>query len=348
MAVIDSFDLNWILLWTCVWTAIYYYVLRTWNHFRRYGIPFDRGVPPFGSYYRYLFKCESWSSTLKRLYYQHPNERFIGMYEIGGGVSYLIRDPELVKDITTTHFDHFVNKIDTVDRQTDPLYSRMLTLLKGDDWRDMRALMTPLFTGSKFRTVLMPAMIEAQQRFVEHLVATIDGNTEKSIDMQDQYNRVVIDAFGRCALGIGTDAVTHEASEFNLAYDNLVGHMESMHPFVRYAIGRWPKLSKYLFGKTALSLEGGAFFERVIADAAAERRRSKVDRPDFLGLVVNARRKAEETTAGKQCGPETTNAFNLKFTHPTLLVIIFTYCRLHRSRHGITVPRVFPLGHHRK
>lgn len=286
----DFNDVTWLLLWTCIWSAFYYYIVRPWNYFKRHGIPFNRGVPPFGSYYRQIFKLESLTKTLRTLYHKYPNERFIGLYEVGGGAGYMIRDPELIIDITTKYFDHFVDKADSFNSDTDPVYARMLTVLKEDSWRDVRSIMTPLFTGSKFKSIIMPAMIDTQKCFVNYLdknVVAFDCDTE--VDVMDYYNRLVMDGFARCALGIKTDAVTNKNSEFKKAYDDIIGYVASLNGFSRYAIKRFPKLMKHLFGVTALSPNGGQFFENLITDVVKERELSKVEKADFISLVANAR-----------------------------------------------------------
>lgn len=339
-------DLNWILLWTCAWSALYYYIIRPWKYFQCRRIAFDRGVPPFGSYYRKIFNLESWTETLRKLYYKHPNERFVGLYEVGGGAGYLIRDPELIKDITTKHFDHFVNKIDSFSTDTDPIFSRMLTYLKEDSWRDTRAIMTPLFTGSKFKSVIMPAMIEAQLNFVNCLDKQVgDAKNGAEVDVMDYYNRLVMDGFARCALGIETDAVTNTNSEFKKAYDDIVGYMRSMSGFTQYAIKRYPKVMKYLFGVTAMSPKGGSFFQHLIIGVVKERERTKIEKADFLSLVASARNgqfngaKLSEFIVQKRIIIATTPIRNI--------LTIFAY-RLHRNRYDCTVSGIFPIRNHRE
>lgn len=162
----DSAHLQWVLVTTFIFTVVYHYIFCNWDHFKQHRIPFEQGVPPFGTHYRRLFKLEPYSETLKRIYYQHPNESFVGMHDVGGGESYLVRDPDLVKEITIKSFDHF-------DFYTDPLFSRMLTYLRGYAWREIRSALTPLFTSSKFRSVTLPAMIDAKQHIVNHLIGEV-------------------------------------------------------------------------------------------------------------------------------------------------------------------------------
>lgn len=285
----DSADLQWVLVATFIFTAIYHYIIRNWNHFKHHSIPYERGVPPFGTHYRRLFKRESYSETLKRIYYQRPNESFVGMHDIGGGVAYLIRDPDLVKEITIKSFDHFVDKMDAFDFDTDPLFGRMLTYLKGDAWREIRSALTPLFTSSKFRSVTLPAMIDAKQHFVNYLVGEVGDGDEKVVDMMDFCNRTVIDSFGRCALGVETDAVVNKESELNKAFEDILGHLMSLSGFKQYGIIHFPRVMKHVFGLTALNASGTAFFERLISDVAGEREKRHIEKLDILGMVVNAR-----------------------------------------------------------
>lgn len=286
-------ELHWLLLVTAISTAIYYYVVRPWNYFKRHGIAFDRGIPPFGSHYNKWFKGESWLETQKRIYYEHPNARFVGMYEVGGGPSYLIRDPELIKDITTKNFDHFMDRVKRYHDTTDPMYANGLSNMKAGPWRKMRSTLTPLYTSNKFRTVMIPAMVESKREFMERLTREVVGEEGdgKEMDMMDIFTRSSIDACGRCALGIKTDILDNAKNEFNEAADNIVEHMASLSGFMLYAIDKFPRLSKLLFGATALSQKGARFFQRVVKDVAIERTKAGVERVDLLGLVVNAQQQ---------------------------------------------------------
>lgn len=281
--------MEWILIITLVFVVIYYYIVRKWNYFKRHRIPYVRGIPPFGVHYRRLLKLETWSETLKRIYDEHPNERFVGMYDIGGNASYLIRDPELIKDITIKNFDCFVNKVDSFNFDTDPLYARMLTYINGNAWRDIRSAVTPLFTSSKFRSVTLPAMIEAKKHFAKRLITELGNSKEKELDMMDFCNRTVIDSFGRSALGIETDAVSNEQSELHEEFKNMLGHMRSLNGFQVYAILHYPKIIKNIFGWTALNNSGERFFENMITDVAVQREKAHIDKLDILGMVVKAR-----------------------------------------------------------
>lgn len=295
-------ELNSALLVLAISIVFYYFILRPWNYFKRHGIAFDGGIPPFGSYYNYWFKGESWMDTLKRIYYEHPNARFVGMHEFGGKVAYLIRDPELITDITTKHFDHFVNRIMEYHDSIDPMYAHGLSNLKEEKWRKMRSTLTPLYTSCKFRTIMIPAMIAAKQALVDGLITQMNKNDEKKFDMMDISTRSTIDTFLRSALGIETDILDNEKNEFKVVADEFLNHMMSLNGIMDYVNGKIPRLSKLLLGTTATSQSGTQLFERLVKDVAAQRTSAGVERSDVLGLVINAKKQDTNLTKNNDKG----------------------------------------------
>lgn len=66
-----------------------------------------------------------------------------------------VRDPELIKQLTIKDFDHFPDHFSIFDEEMDPLMANSLVMMKGQKWRDMRATLSPAFTGSKMRQMFV-------------------------------------------------------------------------------------------------------------------------------------------------------------------------------------------------
>lgn len=67
---------------------------------------------------------------------------------------YFVRHPEAIKLITVKAFDHFEDHRGfggAADH--DKIWSNSMFMMRGQRWRDMRATMSPAFTGSKMRRV---------------------------------------------------------------------------------------------------------------------------------------------------------------------------------------------------
>lgn len=61
--------------------------------------------------------------------------------------SYIIRDPQLIKRLCVKEFESFSEHREMIPTDTDPIMGKSLFFMKGNDWKDMRATMSPAFTG---------------------------------------------------------------------------------------------------------------------------------------------------------------------------------------------------------
>lgn len=89
------------------------------------------------------------------------------MYEFRNPVVF-VTDPEIIKQITVKDFDHFVDHRLTIDENVDPIFGRNLVSIKGNKWREMRATLSPAFTGSKMRN-MFTMVTDCAEQLVEYL-----------------------------------------------------------------------------------------------------------------------------------------------------------------------------------
>lgn len=61
----------------------------------------------------------------------------------------LVRDPDLIKEVTIKSFQHFHDNDIDVDKKHDPLFGRNPLVLRGEEWKTVRAQLTPGFTSGK-------------------------------------------------------------------------------------------------------------------------------------------------------------------------------------------------------
>lgn len=115
----------------------------------------------------------------------------------------MIRDPELIKQLTVKDFEHFTDHRPFVDPKSDPIWGNNLFSLTGNTpklrssilkisgilgqrWKDMRATLSGSFTSSKMKH-MFDVINEAAEKFVEHF-----HNKEiVSLDMKETYSRLV-------------------------------------------------------------------------------------------------------------------------------------------------------------
>ena len=61
------------------------------------------------------------------------------------------RDPEIIKSIAIKNFEVFSDHREFIEVKTGPLFATELFALKGDNWKDMRNVLSPSFTSSKMK-----------------------------------------------------------------------------------------------------------------------------------------------------------------------------------------------------
>lgn len=281
-----------------IW-RLFYNFLKSWCILSRLNIKSDYGIPPFGSHWREIFNIESWYNTLKRLYDMYPNDRFVVLHEIGGRPAYLIRDPELVRQITIRDFSSFVNRIFEIHASTDPVHGYRLSNLKTDDWRRIRNVVTPLLTGLKLKQVVIPSLDENKQDLVQFLNQKFEAGKQNEliVDMMELSTRSGVDGFCLTAFGLKTDSLRSNGNDYGF-YDSTqsyIAYKKSMSRAMYWAIIRIPRLMKHFFGRTIMLAKDQAFFTKSCIDIADNRNANQIQRSDYIQLLQTLRNASDNT-----------------------------------------------------
>lgn len=121
----------------------------------------------------------------------------------------VLRDPDLIKQITVKDFDHFTDHSTTVPGE--PMLSKNLFTLKGQEWKDMRATLSPSFTSSKMKG-MFTLISDCANNFVEYF-KQINQDTI-TIEMRDTFTRFTNDAIATTAFGIKVDSLKDRNNQF--------------------------------------------------------------------------------------------------------------------------------------
>lgn len=287
--------------------------LTIWFTFWGKKVKCDLGIPVLGTHWREIFKMESWHGTIKRLYYKYPNEPFVVMQDIGGRPAYLIRDPELVKKVAVSDFSSFVNRISGFHPVTDPVQGHKLTNTVIDDWRRIRNLVTPLLTGQKLKQIMIPAFNENKRELVKFLSEEMEkaGDNELAVDMMDLGTRSVVDGFCLIALGVKTDSLHSNPKQYGFIESALsfLKYRSEMSKATYWAIIYFPRIMKYLFGKTLMPVRDNDFFIESCEDIADNRNNNQINRTDFIQLLQTLRDTSSKSADKKTRGMTSTFLF---------------------------------------
>lgn len=238
--------------------------------------PIDDGIKQL------FLRQKSLVDIVEDLYKDFPNERCNGLYSIMKP-QLLIRGPDLIKQIAVKDFDHFMDHGSIISMDVDPLFAKTLGALKGQQWRDMRATLSPSFTSSKMR-FMFNLMADCAQEFVEHFKETDTQNME----MKDIFTRFTNDVIATTAFGIKVNSLKDKENEFFLLGKDFTSFgLEKMLRTIGYLL--FPSVMKF-FKISITSSKFTDFFHGIIKETIEVRETKGVIRPDMIHLLLESRR----------------------------------------------------------
>lgn len=284
---IDKMGLIWLLLITLFLCFVYQYILKTWWYFERRNVKYERGIPILGSTYRHLLGWECEADYVIRICKKFKNERFFGVYDLLGRPSYVIRDPELIKQIGITDFESFRNHRFQFDEDVDPMVARNLFSMRDEKWRRMRATMSPAFTGNKMR-LMHRLMVDYTEVFISDLRESIKTRSDGRIfEAKNLLRCYANDIIATCAFGIEINSLRDPDNEF-FRHGRELMTFDVVQGLKLMASMCVPWLMKWLRMQLIPEKHTG-FFRSVILSNIEQRERHKIVRNDMVDLLIKAR-----------------------------------------------------------
>ena len=176
-----------VLALVAVALSAYYYLKRNYDYFEKRGIPYKKPLPLLGNTWQAVFKLETFVQVLTDLYNFNRNAKYIGFYEFMQPMI-MIRDIELAKQIMVKHFDHFQDHRTLQNDDASLVFSKNLSALRGQRWKEVRNVLTPVFTSSKIKA-MFKLMSECAGRYGDTLANM--NEKERVIDLKDILTRYV-------------------------------------------------------------------------------------------------------------------------------------------------------------
>jgi cytochrome P450 family 9 len=120
---------------------------------------------------------------------------YVGFMELSTPALFVLR-PEHIRNIFVKDFEHFVNRR-SVQMRGDDYFNKGLVMLEGDEWKEMRATLSPTFTTSRIRG-MFPIFDKSGQNLLTFLR---NRDTETELEVNDPFGRYTIDVISSAAFG---------------------------------------------------------------------------------------------------------------------------------------------------
>ncbi|GAB0096688.1 Cytochrome P450 [Sergentomyia squamirostris] len=264
----------------------YKWSTATFDIFEKRGLKFIPPIPLIGNSKNMVFQLESFSNFIKNLYNYFPQEKIFGLFEFRQP-TFMLRDPELIKQLCVKDFDHFLDHRLMLHEDQDPLFTKNLVSLKGQKWRDMRSTLSPAFTGSKMRA-MFHLISECCADTVSYLEKEVKDEKALLTDTRDLFTRFTNDAIATCAFGIKVDSFRDKNNVFYLS-GKTASDFSGFRSLIFLCLQQFPNLSKFL-GLSLFTKEFSTFFSNLVWDTIRYRERENVIRPDMINLLIQARK----------------------------------------------------------
>lgn len=126
--------------------------------------------------------------------------------------TFFLTDAEIIKNITVKDFDSFVNHDKSFNDEIDKISGKMLFALVDDEWRNMRSILSPIFTSSKMK-MMFEILQDCANEFVEIYTEKCKKGEKIFVDVKEVYPRFTVDGISTAVLGFKGDCVRNEDSE---------------------------------------------------------------------------------------------------------------------------------------
>lgn len=179
-------------------------------YWKKRNVKYLKPWPLLGNMEKVIMRKQSFLDNLKEMYNTYPNERYYGIYRFNHPML-LVKDLDLIKQITVKSFDHFPDHLSVTDENLDPLMAKMLISLKGDRWKEMRAFLSPAFTSSKMK-VMFHLISDCAEQLTEHFLVRNKNLIE--LEMKDMFSKFTNDVIATTAFGIKCDSLKSPNNKF--------------------------------------------------------------------------------------------------------------------------------------
>lgn len=284
----DSFFMEILVVFGAILAWLYYYFTANFNYWKNKGVPYLKPVPFFGNLIEIGLHRKTQAEGFRELYRKLEGQMFGGIFQTRIPMI-MFRDPDLIKHVLIKDFSHFHDRGMPHDVENDPI-SANLVILEGQPWKNLRLTLNPAFNSSKMRI-----LFHLVKECAEELSRYLDSFAQKGddVDLRDVLARYATDNISSCAFGVKSNSLKNPHSKFREMGEKIIapGSWTNMHRLFRYTA---PSLLKY-FNIKSFSDEITDFFVDVVKETLDYRENNKIERKDFLNLLIQLKKKVDIT-----------------------------------------------------
>nr|XP_058970357.1 cytochrome P450 3A29-like [Pocillopora verrucosa] len=213
----------------------------------------------------------------------------------------MVADPEMIKEILVKEFQKFHDRKLIVNFPKP--YDRMLTLVPGQKWKDIRITLTPTFSASKMKQ-MMTFMNESVDTFIDKVDKI--SETGEIVDFHKWLQSLTMEVILSTAFGVRAETQTTENDPITERAKKVMTPKPIVGLTLLLPFG--DRLLNYLNDPFEFD-PIGSVAANIIAERTTENSNRKAKRRDLLQMMLDAK----EETGGQKIDNEDIQAQSLVF-----------------------------------
>ncbi|CAG2166331.1 unnamed protein product [Oppiella nova] len=159
------------------------------------------------SFWTFIWKRQSEEVVLQAMADKYGN--LYGIRQFGKTVI-ICSKPDIISLVFSKEFTSFTNRRN-MNLDSDPLFSNMLQVVMDDQWKRLRAIVSPTFSTGKLRK-MRPLIDDCLQTMINNLnkLSNDESNRGHVVDMKRVFGAYTMEVIIQVAFGTKVDALIDE------------------------------------------------------------------------------------------------------------------------------------------
>lgn len=265
------------------------FLIRLWykDHYRYWikrGFPSDGPNFPLDSLTGTGTKVHS-AEKFDEFYQRFKGQPIVGLFFVFTP-AVAVYDLDLIQSILVKDFSYFHDRYLYYNSKDDPLSAHMLSI-EGQKWKDRRKKLTPVFSSGK-----MKMMFDTVDLIGDKFAASFSKDLQKSneVEVSEWLARYTTDVIGNIAFGLDCNCLENPETEFR-KYGRKIFAINSPFDAIKWLfVNSFQNFSRTM-GFMLNPKDSADFFLKVFRETIEYREESKVERNDFVQLLLQMKHK---------------------------------------------------------
>ncbi|XP_037935753.1 probable cytochrome P450 28a5 [Teleopsis dalmanni] len=283
--------LTTIFLIVTVVALIYLFLIWNSNYWKKRNVNGQKPNPFYGNFPSIYTQKRNMVMDMDDVYRKYKrDEDFVGIFNFRSPVL-LVTSPQLARRVYVTDFKHFHdNEVSAmVDSKSDFIFANNPFSLKGEEWKQRRAEVTPGLTPSRIKSVY-PVTIKVCDRMVEYIRKQIRMAPKDGVDGKDLSLRYTSEVVTDCVLGINAESFSENPKPI---LNNIKNLFEQSYALIIQTLlnGFFPILKRF-YKVRFIPKHVETFFINLMESVIDLRKKTEQpDRVDILNYMLQLQQK---------------------------------------------------------